>query len=266
MRLKKYQNGGRPSPSNRDAIPQYSSMYEYMSLSPYERGGSGAVENTFGPEDYILGAFPLARALSPAARAIGKYLGLGRKAAPAASTVKDAAPVSKLMDSFDDTAIAYSPNVNMQRLARPQYTEAVQLGRTRTEMSKLLQQVSDLTNPKTSFKEKTQILKDFGYDGPSMSFTEVNDAVKKVLDSINKYDETAFDDALFRDPVLQRRGGTSIQAILDQRGSSPEETKKTLDFLVKYLSEKPSSPSMLPTSNQMNSPMMKNNKGGRIKK
>ena len=79
------QNGGRPSPSNRDAIPQYSSMEEYMSLSPYERGGSGAVENTFGPEDYILGAFPLARALSPAARAIGKYLGLGKKAAPAAS-------------------------------------------------------------------------------------------------------------------------------------------------------------------------------------
>ena len=81
MRLKKYQNGGRPSPSNRDAIPQYSSMEEYMSLSPYERGGSGAVENTFGPEDYILGAFPLARALSPAAKAIGKYLGLGKKAA-----------------------------------------------------------------------------------------------------------------------------------------------------------------------------------------
>tara|TARA_A100001201_G_C4064227_1_gene193650 strand:- start:391 stop:1029 length:639 start_codon:yes stop_codon:yes gene_type:complete len=79
MRLKKMQNGGRPS--SRDAIPQYSSMEEYMSLSPYERGGSGAVENTFGPEDYILGAFPLARALSPAARAIGKYLGLGKKAA-----------------------------------------------------------------------------------------------------------------------------------------------------------------------------------------
>ncbi len=87
MRLKKMQHGGRPSPSSRDAIPQYGSMEEYMSLSPYERGGSGAVENTFGPEDYILGAFPLARALSPAAKAIGKYLGLGKKAAPKPTSV-----------------------------------------------------------------------------------------------------------------------------------------------------------------------------------
>ena len=76
------QEGGRPLPSNRDAIPQYSSMDEYMSQSPYERGGSGGVENTFGPMDYIAGAFPIGRALAPAARAVGRALGLGQKAAP----------------------------------------------------------------------------------------------------------------------------------------------------------------------------------------
>ena len=83
MRLK-YKNGGRPGDppkSNRDAIPQYSSMEEMMAMSPYERGGSGSVQNVFGPEDYIMGAFPLMRALSPAAKAVGKYLGLGSKAA-----------------------------------------------------------------------------------------------------------------------------------------------------------------------------------------
>jgi len=82
MRLK-YQNGGRtgdPPKSNRDAIPQYSSMEEMMAMSPYDRGGSGSVQNVFGPEDYIMGAFPLARALSPAAKAIAKYFGLGKKA------------------------------------------------------------------------------------------------------------------------------------------------------------------------------------------
>ena len=78
MRAKKYQHGGKPS--NRDAMPRYSSMEEYMSLSPYERGGSGAVESTFGPLDYIAGAFPIARVLSPAAKAVGKYFGLGNKA------------------------------------------------------------------------------------------------------------------------------------------------------------------------------------------
>lgn len=86
MRLK-YQNGGRPGDppkSNRDAIPHYSSMEEMMAMSPYERGGSGSVQNVFGPEDYIMGAFPLMRALSPAAKAVGKYLGLGRLAAPTA--------------------------------------------------------------------------------------------------------------------------------------------------------------------------------------
>jgi len=82
MRLK-YQNGGRtgdPPKSNRDAIPQYSSMEEMMAMSPYDRGGSGSVQNVFGPADYTLGAFPLMRALSPAAKSVGKYLGLGRKA------------------------------------------------------------------------------------------------------------------------------------------------------------------------------------------
>jgi hypothetical protein len=78
MRAKKYQDGGKPS--SRDAIPKYSSMEEYMSLSPYERGGSGAVESTFGPLDYIAGAFPIARVLSPAAKAVSKYFGLGSKA------------------------------------------------------------------------------------------------------------------------------------------------------------------------------------------
>ena len=40
-----------------------------------------SVESKFGPGDIIAGAFPLARVLSPAARAIGKYLGLGSSGA-----------------------------------------------------------------------------------------------------------------------------------------------------------------------------------------
>ena len=78
-RVLKYNNG---RPSSRDTIPQYSSMEEYMSLSPYERGGSGAVESVFGPMDYVMGAFPLGRVLSPAAKAVGRYLGVGKKATP----------------------------------------------------------------------------------------------------------------------------------------------------------------------------------------
>lgn len=58
-----------------------------MAQSPYDRGGSGSVQNAFGPADYLLGTFPLARALAPAARAVGKALGLGAKAAPAASAI-----------------------------------------------------------------------------------------------------------------------------------------------------------------------------------
>ena len=69
MRLK-YQNGGRPGDPVKD----------YLDRVDPNRLGMG-VENVFGPADYIAGAFPLARALSPAAKAIGKYLGLGKKAA-----------------------------------------------------------------------------------------------------------------------------------------------------------------------------------------
>lgn len=58
-----------------------------MAQSPYARGGSGAIQNTFGPQDYLLGTFPLARFLAPAARAVGQALGLGAKAAPAASSI-----------------------------------------------------------------------------------------------------------------------------------------------------------------------------------
>ena len=46
---------------------------------------SGRIESTFGPMDYILGALPIGRVLSPAAKASGKYLGLGKKAAPKAA-------------------------------------------------------------------------------------------------------------------------------------------------------------------------------------
>lgn len=39
-------------------------------------GGRQSVEGTFGASDYILGAFPLVRALGPAAKAVGRALGL----------------------------------------------------------------------------------------------------------------------------------------------------------------------------------------------
>ncbi len=65
------QNGGRPGG---DPVQDYLNR-----VDPNRLGMS--VESTFGPGDAIAGAFPLARALSPAARAIGKYLGLGKKAA-----------------------------------------------------------------------------------------------------------------------------------------------------------------------------------------
>lgn len=69
MRVK-YQNGGRTGDPVKD----------YLDRVDPNRLGMG-VENVFGPADYILGAFPLMRALSPAAKAVGKYLGLGSKAA-----------------------------------------------------------------------------------------------------------------------------------------------------------------------------------------
>lgn len=88
MKIKKLEGGGDPSsPSVQDAIPQYSSMEEYMAQSPYDRGGSGAIQNAFGPQDYLLGTFPLARVLAPAARAVGQALGLGAKTARAASSI-----------------------------------------------------------------------------------------------------------------------------------------------------------------------------------
>lgn len=78
MRVNKLQGGGSPSsPSVQDTIPQYSSMEEMMAMSPYDRGGSGAVQNVFGPMDYIAGTFPLAKALGPAAQRVGRLLGLG---------------------------------------------------------------------------------------------------------------------------------------------------------------------------------------------
>jgi len=58
--------------------PTYSSMEEYMSMSPYERGGSGSVQNTFGPLDYALGALPMQRVLAPAAQKVAQMLGLNK--------------------------------------------------------------------------------------------------------------------------------------------------------------------------------------------
>jgi hypothetical protein len=71
MRLKKMQHGGRPGG---DPVQDYLNR-----VDPNRLGMS--VESTFGPMDYVMGSFPLGRALSPAAKAIGKYLGLGKKAA-----------------------------------------------------------------------------------------------------------------------------------------------------------------------------------------
>tara|TARA_Y100000114_G_C11525886_1_gene215691 strand:- start:50 stop:505 length:456 start_codon:yes stop_codon:yes gene_type:complete len=65
-------------PSKRDKTPTYSSMQEYMSMSPYERGGSGSVQNTFGPTDYILGSLPMHRVLAPAAQKVAQMLGLNK--------------------------------------------------------------------------------------------------------------------------------------------------------------------------------------------
>lgn len=52
-------------------------MFDPSTLPP-----SGAIYNTFGPMDYIAGAFPIGRVLGPAARYVGQVLGLGKKAAP----------------------------------------------------------------------------------------------------------------------------------------------------------------------------------------
>ncbi len=71
MRLK-YQNGGRPGG---DPVQDYLDR-----VDPNRLGVS--VESTFGPMDYVMGAFPLGRVLSPAAKAVGKYLGVGKKATP----------------------------------------------------------------------------------------------------------------------------------------------------------------------------------------
>lgn len=43
---------------------------------------SGRIESVFGPMDYIAGAFPVGRVLSPVARAVGRYLGVGKKPIP----------------------------------------------------------------------------------------------------------------------------------------------------------------------------------------
>ena len=47
-------------------------MYDLSALPP-----SGRIENTFGPMDYIFGSFPIGRVLGPAARRVGRLLGLG---------------------------------------------------------------------------------------------------------------------------------------------------------------------------------------------
>ena len=67
--LRRYKDGGRP---------QGEPVQDYLDRVDPNRLGM-SVQNTFGPEDYIMGAFPFARALSPAAKALGKYFGLGAK-------------------------------------------------------------------------------------------------------------------------------------------------------------------------------------------
>jgi hypothetical protein len=100
MRLKKMQNGGRPGG---DPVQDYLDR-----VDPNRLGMS--VESTFGPGDAIAGAFPLARALSPAARAIGKYLGLGKKAAPKPVPAAKPVNVPRRQRSYTEAGPELLPN------------------------------------------------------------------------------------------------------------------------------------------------------------
>lgn len=58
------------------------------------------IQNTFGPIDYLLGAFPAGRVLAPAAQKLAKMFGLGSKPAQAVST---SGPMSTtIKGGFDD--------------------------------------------------------------------------------------------------------------------------------------------------------------------
>ena len=192
------QNGGKPS--SRDAIPQYSSMEEYMSLSPYERGGSGAVENTFGPEDYILGAFPLARALSPAARAIGKYLGLGKKAAPAASQSQRA-----IKELVEESRAGVTSRADV---AKPSATR-------------------DLVTREGRMPEGSRMTGKFG--------TEIDDMVLRDARSLQRYlDDLQNQTINFPSDATSAADAMSRMNILETPGIAGVETPKQLfEFLMK---------------------------------
>jgi hypothetical protein len=82
-------NGDPIQDNTRVSTPQppVELLSDYNRLPRYDPTAyppSGRVDNTFGPLDYLLGTFPIVRALTPAARAVGQALGMGSKAAPKA--------------------------------------------------------------------------------------------------------------------------------------------------------------------------------------
>lgn len=63
--------------------PQGDPVDDYLNRVDPNRLGMG-VENTFGPMDYIAGAFPVGRVLSPVANKLMQMFGMGAKRAPSA--------------------------------------------------------------------------------------------------------------------------------------------------------------------------------------
>ena len=201
MRLK-YQNGGRPGDPVKD----------YLDRVDPNRLGMG-VENVFGPADYIAGAFPLARALSPAAKAIGKYFGLGIKASPSVSS-----PARQAMQKEVQGLVNQGSRVEMQGLGRPQYIDDM-MGDPDLLLN--LRRMSDLGSKATSRAEKKSILKDFGVNVKGMSDEAIDKASSDYISDLNKM-EFGIDD-FFRDypssmksmqrPLnkgqIERRGGSA---------------------------------------------------------
>ena len=202
MRLKKLQNGGRPGG---DPVQDYLDR-----VDPNRLGMS--VESTFGPMDYVMGAFPLGRVLSPAAKAVGKYLGLGRKATSSVSS-----PAQKAMNEKVARLVNQSSRVERQGMGRPKYIEQM-IGDPDLLLN--LRRISDLGSKATSTAEKKSILKDFNVDVKGMSDKAVERAASDYINDLNKM-EFGLDD-FFRDypssmksmqrPLskgqIERRGGS----------------------------------------------------------
>ena len=99
--IRRYQQGGRGPGSDEPTRAQRSMANEAVGdyLDRVDPGMRGmGIERVFGPVDYVLGAFPAGRVLSPVAQKLAAMLGIGSRPVTTAAGRTAASPAQAAMN------------------------------------------------------------------------------------------------------------------------------------------------------------------------